>query len=109
MRFRVKNPYAIALLFGLAALALIAALSISPGRPAAQDRDEESLDKSETVQRTLILDGSRIHFAGELQMNVTNFGFFGSLPKSAYVMSEAPSAQWPAGSGVELTGFPRPL
>ncbi len=101
MRFAVKKSYAIALLFACAGLALIAALSTSPGSPAAQDRDEESLDKAETIQRTLILDGSRIHFAGELQMNVTNFGFFGSLPKSTYVMSEAPSAQWPAGSGVE--------
>ncbi len=34
-------------------------------------------------------------------MNVTNWGFFGSLPKSNYPMSESPSAQWPAGSGVE--------
>ena len=34
-------------------------------------------------------------------MNVTNFGFLGSLPKSSYPMADSPSAQWPAGSGIE--------
>ncbi len=51
--------------------------------------------------RTLTLDGSYVHNIGELQMNVTNWGFFGSLPGSHYPMAESPSAQWPSGSGVE--------
>ena len=97
----VKNPYAPMFLLCCAAAALAGMIAIAPGLPAAQDRDEETQDKLSTIQRSLVLDGSRIHFAGELQMNVTNFGFFGSLPKSSYVMSDAPSAQWPAGSGVE--------
>ena len=96
----VKNPYAPMFLLCCAAAALAGMIAIAPGLPAAQDRDEETQDKLSTIQRSLVLDGSRIHFAGELQMNVTNFGFFGSLPKSSYVMSDAPSAQWPAGSGV---------
>jgi hypothetical protein len=38
---------------------------------------------------------------GELQMHVGNWGGFGSLPGSPRPYSESPSAQWPAGSGVE--------
>ncbi|UCF05982.1 MAG: hypothetical protein JSV33_02795 [bacterium] len=34
-------------------------------------------------------------------MNITNWGILGSLPKSQYPMENSPSAQWPAGSGIE--------
>jgi hypothetical protein len=50
---------------------------------------------------TLLLDGTFVHNVGELQMNITNFGVFGSYPSVNFPMSESPSAQWPAGSGVE--------
>jgi hypothetical protein len=53
------------------------------------------------MQRVLVLDGSNVHNVGELQMHVANWGNFGSWPGSANTFSEAPSAQWPAGSGVE--------
>jgi hypothetical protein len=46
-------------------------------------------------------DGNYVHNVGELQMNITNFGVFGSYPTWGIPMSESPSAQWPAGSGVE--------
>jgi hypothetical protein len=52
-------------------------------------------------QRALVLDGSTVHNVGELQMHVGNWGIFGSWPGSGLPFSEAPSAQWPAGSGVE--------
>lgn len=52
-------------------------------------------------QRVLILDGSFVHNVGELHMHVANWGNFGSWPGSGNSFSEAPSAQWPAGSGVE--------
>jgi len=58
-------------------------------------------DNHDFPERTLILGGQYIHNIGKLQMNVTNWGFLGSLPKSKYPMSESPSAQWPVGSGVE--------
>ncbi len=58
-------------------------------------------DKYHRINRSLILDGSCVHNIGNLQMNVTNWGFIGSLPKSTYPMADLPSAQWPAGSGVE--------
>jgi len=57
--------------------------------------------KTAGPDRTITLDGKYVHNIGELQMNVTNWGFFGSLPGSRYPMAESPSAQWPAGSGIE--------
>jgi hypothetical protein len=53
------------------------------------------------LQRVMVTDGSTVHNVGELQMHVGNWGIFGSMPGSGYPFSEAPSAQWPAGSGVE--------
>ncbi len=58
-------------------------------------------DKYHRIERSLILDGSCVHNIGNLQMNITNWGFLGSLPKSNYPMADLPSAQWPAGSGIE--------
>lgn len=49
----------------------------------------------------LIVDGSYVMNAGELQVNITNFGLIGSWPETNNTFSDAPSAQWPAGSGVE--------
>jgi hypothetical protein len=51
---------------------------------------------------TKVVDGRFVHTVGELQMNITNFGLLGSFPGENLDMSWAPSAQWPAGSGVEF-------
>ena len=95
MSFLHRSPAGLAV-----AVALLAA---APTSFRAQDREEAPYpgDKENALLRSLILDGSALHTAGDLQMNVTNFGFLGSLPSSRYPMSEFPSAQWPAGSGVE--------
>ena len=66
-----------------------------------QGRGENLKGKLGGIEKALILNGSAVHHAGDLQINVTNFGFFGSLPGSAYPMSDSPSGQWPAGSGIE--------
>ncbi len=70
---------------------------------SAQDKRHDPWpgDKLQGPARTITLDGSYVHNVGELQINVTNWGFFGSMPGSRYPMAESPSAQWPAGSGVE--------
>ncbi len=47
------------------------------------------------------LDGKFVHNVNSVLMNVTNFGLIGSLPGTQARYSDAPSAQWPAGSGVE--------
>jgi len=92
---------AIALPILTAALTLSIVVFAFSAPALAQDRDENLKGKLDPAKKTLILDGSSVHTAGNLQMNVTNFGFLGSLPKSRYPMSESPSAQWPAGSGIE--------
>ncbi len=80
---------------------LLALGTVMRGPAYAQDRGDNLKDKIETISRTLVLDGRAVTSSGNLQMNVTNFGFLGSLPKSSYPMADSPSAQWPAGSGVE--------
>ncbi len=48
-----------------------------------------------------ILDGSYVMNVGEVQINITNWGLIGSMYSSATQWSDAPSCQWPAGSGDE--------
>ncbi|UCF06060.1 MAG: hypothetical protein JSV33_03245 [bacterium] len=67
----------------------------------AHDRSSPLDKKLERIERSLTISGEFVHNVGTLQMNVTNWGFMGSLPKSRYPMSESPSAQWPSGSGIE--------
>jgi hypothetical protein len=44
------------------------------------------------------MDGSCVQHAGNLRINVTSFGFLGSMPASRLPMSGSPSAQRPARS-----------
>lgn len=67
----------------------------------ASDRAIHLKDKCTHAQKSLVFDGSFVHNVGNLKMNITNWGFLGSLPESQFPMSDSPSAQWPAGSGVE--------
>ena len=48
-----------------------------------------------------VTDGSFFMSVGELQINITNWGLIGSRYSNAATYSDAPSAQWPAGSGNE--------
>ena len=48
-----------------------------------------------------VLDGSYVMNAGDLHVNITNFGLIGSQYSVITTYSDAPSAQWPGGSGVE--------
>jgi hypothetical protein len=68
---------------------------------SAEDRAAHLEGKDGGPRPTIVLDGRYVHNIGNLQINVTNWGFLGSLPSSRYPMSDSPSAQWPAGSGVE--------
>jgi hypothetical protein len=79
------------------------AMAVLNSTPRAEEKrhDPWPEGKFPGPDRTITLDGTYVHNIGELQMNVTNWGFFGSLPGSRYPMAESPSAQWPAGSGVE--------
>jgi hypothetical protein len=72
--------------------------SISFGHYTPTKEDKKAIDGPD---RVLVIDGSTVHNVGELQMHVGNWGIFGSWPGSGLAFSEAPSAQWPAGSGIE--------
>ena len=48
-----------------------------------------------------ILDGTYVMNVGQLQVNITNWGLIGSRFTEISTYSDAPSAQWPAGSSVE--------
>ena len=63
--------------------------------------DSPSGKKGSGPQRVRVQDGSTVHNVGELQMHVGNWGIFGSRPGDSPPYSEAPSAQWPAGSSTE--------
>ena len=64
-------------------------------------RDPDLFGKTDPPGRSPVIDGSFVHNIGRLQMNITNWGFVGSLPKSRYPMADVPSAQYPSGSGIE--------
>jgi len=49
-------------------------------------------------QSNFVVDGSYVMSAGNLHMNITNIGLIGSWFSSRTTLSNAPSAQWPAGS-----------
>jgi hypothetical protein len=70
--------------------------------PSARNVDTRVNQKDDKgLNRVLVLDGSNVHNVGELQMHIGNWGLFGSWPTAGSPFSSAPSAQWPADSGVE--------
>jgi hypothetical protein len=48
-----------------------------------------------------VVNGSPVHDVGNLRVHASNWGAIGSMPGGGYQFSYAPSAEWPAGSGVE--------
>lgn len=84
----------------MAVLCILAGADTSIGADTSE-RAAHLEGKIDKLQRGPTIDGRFVHNVGNLQMNVTNWGFFGSLPKSRYPMADQPSAQWPAGSGID--------
>lgn len=60
-----------------------------------------SSNANPTLHRELTLNGEFVHDVGEIQLHVTNFGLIGSQPGASCSFCDAPSAMWPAGSGVD--------
>lgn len=83
-------------------LLLLTAVMLAP-LPADAWIDIDDMDQFYVVRPAgiAIVDGSFVMNASELQVNITNFGLIGSMPQTNTSWSDAPSAQWPAGSGVE--------
>lgn len=59
-------------------------------------------DYRETVRGGHVLDGSFVMNVSELHINITNHGLIGSQYTMPSSYADAPSAQWPAGTGVEF-------
>ncbi len=65
--------------------------SVAVTSDATSDRDPWVDGKSVSPDKAPVLNGEFVHNVGSLQMNVTNWGFFGSLPKSRYAMADVPT------------------
>ncbi len=87
----------------LLSVAIFAWAAVAPSTSHARlENPTEGITKGQKgPNRVLVTDGSNVHNVGELQMHLGNWGAFGSLPGSTNPFSEQPSAQWPAGSGIE--------
>ena len=68
---------------------------------AYMDRENPILDLGYNPNGIFILDGSYVMNVGEVQINITNWGLIGSTYSWARPWSDAPSCQWPSGSGNE--------
>ena len=79
--------------------AILAATAVAPVRaePSEQLRDEYP-DRPDGIH---VLDGSYVLTAGNLHVNITNHGLIGSQYSTTLPYANAPSAQWPAGTGDE--------
>jgi hypothetical protein len=84
-----------------AAAAVVAMLSVPQALARSVVGSTPVKKQPSGPSRVLVLGGQHVHNVGELHIHVSNWGMFGSWPGTGQSFSEAPSAQWPAGSGVE--------
>lgn len=69
--------------------------------PGGSARDSQAETTPPSAPKALALYGSFVHDVGNLGLNVTNWGLIGSKPGLGAPYSDAPSGEWPAGSGVQ--------
>lgn len=74
---------------------------LAAGPAAAWVEMPDDIMTSLEANPVYVTDGSYVMNAGNLHINITNFGLIGSQYSSYRAWSNAPSAQWPAGSGDE--------
>ncbi|MEN8007021.1 MAG: hypothetical protein ABFS42_08395 [Candidatus Krumholzibacteriota bacterium] len=65
------------------------------------DTEGDILEMGYNPNGVFVLDGSFVMNVGEVQINITNFGLIGSAYSTSRPWSDAPSCQWPSGSGNE--------
>lgn len=73
----------------------------SPTAMAWVDMTDYGVDPYPQPNGIYVTDGSYVMNVGELHLNISNFGLIGSQAPATCSWCDAPSAQWPAGSGVE--------
>ncbi len=85
---------------GLCSLFLLVACLAAPAS-AVMDIHNPVIEMGYNPNGIFTLDGDYVMNVGEVQINITNWGLIGSMYSSAVRWSDAPSCQWPAGSGNE--------
>ncbi|MFH1845906.1 MAG: hypothetical protein ABIF77_22205 [bacterium] len=81
---------------------VLLALLLLPGSASAwKDLHENANYFRGMADGIHVTDGSYVMNAGELQIHLTNWGLIGSNYSATCPWCDAPSAQWPAGSGHE--------
>jgi hypothetical protein len=80
---------------------LLVALGLAAPALAFQDTENPVLDRGYDPSGVFVMDGSFVMNVGEVQINITNWGLIGSTYSMTRPWSDAPSCQWPAGSGNE--------
>ncbi|RKZ13393.1 hypothetical protein DRQ53_13395 [bacterium] len=86
----------------LCSLSVLAILVMGQcARAEYRGRDSIDIPRDKGIGSSLALEGQFVHRVGELQINITNWGLIGSRPDTGTNYAEAPSAMWPAGSGVD--------
>ena len=78
-------------------------LVVGLATPALAFKDIENpvVDSGYNPNGIFVLDGTFVMNVGEVQINITNWGLIGSTYSLTRPWSDAPSCQWPAGSGNE--------
>jgi hypothetical protein len=75
-------------------------LALFPAAPAARARIPIDEGRGQ-ADKALVVDGSAVLTAGAVHVNVTNWGLIGSRYSEPSTYFNAPSCQWPGGSGKE--------
>ena len=81
----------------LLVLPLLALFVLGSTNPA----EKKKRDRHHDPHQVLVLDGTPVHDVGELLLHASNWGELGSNPGVTSTFEFAPSAEWPANSGVE--------
>jgi len=87
--------------FSIALLVVCLVVILPTGAPARDTAPPLPADGGRDMLGIVVLDGSGVHDTGELLLHTGNWGVFGSFPSADTPISQFPSAEWPAGSGVE--------
>lgn len=85
--------------FAAVMLSICLPLSTTRARISCPPPDKSGLNGE--IHSVLVTDGSPVHKAGQLRVHASNWGAIGSMPSAGMSYSNAPSAEWPKGSGVE--------
>jgi hypothetical protein len=82
-------------------IVLFIVIALSAGFAGSMEKRHTAGGNEREIPRVIVIDGSGVHDIGELHLHTGNWGIFGSYPSSSMPVAQFPSAEWPAGSGVE--------